>query len=424
MEEPTDQFTLGKYQTLEVIGRGGFGTVYKAIDTSLDREVALKVLHPQLMADGNFVKYFKREAKTLASIDHPNILRIYEIGEVDNRLFIATELMVATLEDVIAEKGKYEFEEAFPLLKNIADGLHALHEKQIVHRDVKPSNILVNEKGQAVLGDLGLVYNSEFSSLHSSGSAMGTPSYKAPELWRGELATPKADIYAFGCVVYEMLTGNILFDGKTPDAIIARHLVERPNFDALPPKLRSRLAPAVAQVIDNRPERILDVVENIQFYKKSSSLHKVAKNQSRAPQNNDKASNYDNQNQVSWKNNLIIRATKFSLLLLMVSTVSSFVLLVIIESMSTSLVLGILFVLWIGLLLIGGYFAGKRFGQQIQKDVLNDWPKNRNTLNLTFGVITLLAGLTVLFMSGIPSMLTAIVGFNLHVARAQKTQND
>ncbi len=234
-DESFKEFMLGKYKVVALLGKGGFGTVYRAIDTTLDREVAIKVLHPQLTTDSVFVERFRNEAKTLASLRHPNIVGVYEIAESnEGRVFIVMEYMPkGSLRDRIAQ-GKLPCAETLTILRQACAGLEAAHQKGFVHRDIKPANILFNEAGQAVVSDFGLARVVQTSSIASQSSigGVGTPHYKAPELWRGKPpASPATDVYALGCVLYEMLAGKVLFGGETPDEVMTKHVLDGPEFE-------------------------------------------------------------------------------------------------------------------------------------------------------------------------------------------------
>ena len=248
--------TLGKYKIQEEIGSGGFGRVYCAIDTSLDGEVALKILHPQLTVDAYFLEKFRDEAKLVATLDNPHIVTIYEFDEADGYIFIAMRYMGGgSLKNQIdkdreAGKGPMPYEETLQILKQICEGLQVAHDHGLVHRDIKPGNILFDAKGNAVLSDFGLAKVVQETSLKDPDSlgGIGTPAYKAPELWEGPIPPSRAtDIYSLGCVLSEMLTGKVLFDGETSEKVITQHLVRG------------------AQILDHFPievpEKIQDVLE-------------------------------------------------------------------------------------------------------------------------------------------------------------------
>lgn len=213
--------SLGKYRISRQLGRGGFATVFEADDTHLRPRVALKVLHPALMADPEFVQRFEADARAAAGLDHPNIATIYELGQEHGRLFIAQQLLPGgTLQAHIAAQGALPFADVVRVTGEIAEALDTAHAAGMVHRDVKPANILFNARGQAVLTDFGLVRAIEQSVIarSSAGGMVGTPAYLAPEIWEGQPGGPAVDIYALGCVVFEMLTGKVCFAGSTPPA--------------------------------------------------------------------------------------------------------------------------------------------------------------------------------------------------------------
>lgn len=243
---------LGRYQAQEEIGSGGFATVFRALDTVLERAVALKIIRPLLMSDAGFVYRFKREAQVAAQLEHPHIIPIYDHGDIDGRLFIAMKLLPGSLTEALAN-GPLPYERAVTLAAQIADALDFAHSREVVHRDLKPANILLDERGNAVLTDFGVVKAAAASPLtHSlTGGILGTPAYIAPELWNDETATPASDQYALACVIYEMLTGQKLFGGSTPAASMALHF-QPPRF---PERWPPGVPPAVATVLSRALSR-------------------------------------------------------------------------------------------------------------------------------------------------------------------------
>ena len=225
MDEQAPQ-TLGRYSIRAELGRGGFATAYRAFDSSLEREVALKVLHPQLVTDRTFAQRFRKEARALAGMRHPNIITVYEVGEADGRLYIAMELANgSSLAQTLAHRGRLAWNETLAILQPVCDALDYAHAQGIVHRDLKPANILLDKDRGALLTDFGFarIMGESSASMSLSGGILGTPAYIAPEVWELEAVKPAADIYALGCVVYEMLTGQVLFAGKTPMQIMRAH---------------------------------------------------------------------------------------------------------------------------------------------------------------------------------------------------------
>lgn len=230
----TDKTRLGKYDILEELGRGGFGVVYKAHDLALDRIVAVKVLHPNLVNDSGFVSRFRNEARLAAQFDHPNIVPVHDFGESEGLYYIVMGYMPGgSLKEMLQKEGALPEEKALAVLKQVSDGLSYAHRKGIIHRDLKPGNILFDEDGEARISDLGFakaLYADSSVSLSVSGGMVGTPAYMAPEVWRSGQATERSDIYSLGCILYEILTGDVLFEGQTPAISMTKHLIDGPQF--------------------------------------------------------------------------------------------------------------------------------------------------------------------------------------------------
>jgi YVTN family beta-propeller protein len=254
---------LAGYRLEAVLGRGGMGTVYRAEDTRLGRKVAVKLISPELAEDGRFRERFLRESRVAASLDHPHIVPIHQAGEADGALYLAMRHVEGSdLARLIAEEGPLEPGRAVALLEQIADALDAAHERGLVHRDVKPSNILVARAGgkeHAYLSDFGLTKNaSSLSGLTISGQILGTLDYVAPEQIRGETVDGRADVYALGCVLHEALTGAPPFPRATDVAVLWAHVNEPPPAASsarpeLPAALDGALARALAKRPDERP---------------------------------------------------------------------------------------------------------------------------------------------------------------------------
>jgi len=253
---------LGKYNLLNKLGRGGYGTVYRAIDTVLEVERAVKVLHPPLAADPQFIKRFQKEAKTAARLDHPNIVRVYDLDEVDGRYFLVMEYMPGgSLKDLLKEKGRLPFERALEILKQVSAALDYAHGQGLGHRDVKPSNILFDDDGTAKLADFGFskaLSEASSASLSTSGGMIGTPAYMAPEVWKGgQVVGPQTDVYSLACVFYEMVTGEVLFAGESPPDIMKKHILDGPHFPQewpgdVPVGIDGVLNRALSQNVDDR----------------------------------------------------------------------------------------------------------------------------------------------------------------------------
>ncbi|MBM3272503.1 hypothetical protein FJY94_04475 [Candidatus Kaiserbacteria bacterium] len=238
--------TLGPYRILEQIGLGGMATVYKAYQPGMDRLVALKVLPQHYARDPRFVKRFEQEARVIAKLEHRNIVPVYDFGEQDGTAYLAMRYLQAGTVKEILSHGPLPLPDAAKLLSDIASALDYAHSQGIIHRDVKPSNVLVDKQGNAYLTDFGIAKVIE-STLEMTGSAaLGTPAYMAPEQTLGKAVTPQSDVYSLGVMLYEMVTGKPPFEADTPMAIALMHVHEPLP---LPRKVKTDLSEAVELVI-------------------------------------------------------------------------------------------------------------------------------------------------------------------------------
>ena len=221
--------TISHYKILEKLGEGGMGVVYKAQDLKLDRLVALKFLPPHLAADEQDKQRFIHEAKAASSLDHPNICTVYEIDETpDGQVFIAMAAYEGTTLDKKIKVGPLKLDEAHDIAIQVAEGLQAAHDKGIVHRDIKTSNVMVTEKGQAKIMDFGLARTTGSIQLTKSGATIGTVPYMSPEQARGEKVDHRSDIWSLGVVIYEMMTGRLPFQSAYSEAVVYSILNENP----------------------------------------------------------------------------------------------------------------------------------------------------------------------------------------------------
>jgi serine/threonine-protein kinase len=266
---------LGAYEILSLIGSGGMGEVYRATDTKLHRDVAIKVLPSDVAADHDRLARFEREAQVLASLNHPNIAHIHGIEDSSGTPALVMELVEGpTLADRIA-KGPIPLDEALPIAKQIAEALEAAHEQGIIHRDLKPANIKVRPDGTVKVLDFGLakafdpvastVGNATMSptlSIHATqaGLIIGTPAYMAPELARGKAVERRADIWAFGCVLFEMLTGRRAFDGDDISTTLAAVIRADPEWAALASATPIGLRQLLRQCLQKDPRRRLQAI--------------------------------------------------------------------------------------------------------------------------------------------------------------------
>jgi LuxR family maltose regulon positive regulatory protein len=245
---------LGRYELLEEIGQGGFAVVYRAHDRQLDRLVALKELRPMLLADPASVRDFRQEARNIARLNHPHVVTIYDVYEAGQRQFIVMHLVDgASLEALITAQGRLSWGETVEIITALADGLDYAHAQNILHRDLKPANILLDSRHGPMLSDFGLakLIGNAATSVTAGGGVVGTPHYIAPEVWEGQGSTRQSDIYALGCILYEMLLGEKLFPGDTPPAVMMSHF--RPLAlpaawpDGVPPGVTALLTTALAR---------------------------------------------------------------------------------------------------------------------------------------------------------------------------------
>ena len=242
---------LGRYRLEEVLGHGGMAIVYRAWDEELERPVAVKVLADNLARDEPLRRRFLREARTAARLAHPNIVELYDSGEQDGRLYIVMEYLKGeTLAEILGRRRTLPAAEATPLTLQICAGLEHAHSRGIVHRDVKPQNLLVQGDGTLKIADFGIAKPDGATTLTEAGGIIGTAAYLAPEQLAGDRITPATDIYALGAVVYEMLTG------RTPHAVeTITQLISRPQDEPIPPV--RELAPEVSPELESVVMRCL-----------------------------------------------------------------------------------------------------------------------------------------------------------------------
>ncbi|MGV9402955.1 Stk1 family PASTA domain-containing Ser/Thr kinase [Streptomyces sp. NPDC003674] len=249
----------GRYRVDARIAVGGMATVYRALDTRLDRVLALKVMHPALAADGSFVDRFIREAKSVARLAHPNVVQVFDQGTDRGYVYLAMEYVAGcTLRDVLRERGALQPRAALDILEPVLAALGAAHRAGFVHRDMKPENVLIGDDGRVKVADFGLVRSVD-TVTSTTGSVLGTVSYLAPEQVEQGAADPRVDVYACGVVLYEMLTGGKPHSGDSPARILYKHIhedVPPPSalVPGLPPELDELVASATARTPELRPD--------------------------------------------------------------------------------------------------------------------------------------------------------------------------
>ncbi|MDQ3966473.1 MAG: Stk1 family PASTA domain-containing Ser/Thr kinase [Actinomycetota bacterium] len=247
-----EQLVDNRYRIVRRLGSGGMAEVYLAHDDVLDRNVALKVMNERYAADDEFVERFKREAQSAAALSHPNIVSIYDRGESEDRTYyIAMEYLPGgTLKDRILKRGPLPPRTAAAVALQIAEALRAAHRAEVVHRDIKPHNVLVTAAGDVKVGDFGIARAASSSTMTKTGSVLGTAHYISPEQAMGEPVGPQSDLYSLGIVLYEMLTGTLPYDAETPIGVAMKHV----NGNLVPPR---ELNPNVPEGMDAITTRLL-----------------------------------------------------------------------------------------------------------------------------------------------------------------------
>lgn len=250
MSAPAGTTVSGRYRIEETIGRGGMSTVYKGFDTTLERAVAIKVMHRDVARDADHLERFRREARAVAKLSSPYVVGVIDAGEDgDGTPFIVLEYIDGeTLKDRIRRLGRLPITEAVAYAIEIARGLQAAHERDIVHRDVKPQNVLLDEHGAARVTDFGIARSLRDDGLTADGRVLGTTDYVSPEQALGHQVTPQSDLYSLGVVLYEMLTGEVPFHGETQISVAMHHV-----RDELPDVQRGRpeVSSALAAIVDD-----------------------------------------------------------------------------------------------------------------------------------------------------------------------------
>jgi serine/threonine protein kinase len=267
--------TISHYRILEKLGEGGMGVVYKAEDTQLRRTVALKFLAQQGLSEPEIKARLVREAQAAAALDHPHICGIYGIHEEDGRTFIAMAYI-----DGMSLAGKIKqrplaLEEALTIAIQIGEGLQEAHEQSVIHRDVKPANIMLTRKGQVKIMDFGLAYLAGRSKLTRTGTTMGTPVYMSPEQAMGQPADRRSDIWSLGVVLYEMLAGKLPFESEYQQAIVYSILNEPPEpltacRSGLPVEIDRIMGKALAKNPDERYQHVDDFAVDLKTLREQS----------------------------------------------------------------------------------------------------------------------------------------------------------
>ncbi len=224
------QIIKERYEIIQLLGEGGMSYVYKAIDKQLQRTVAIKTLKPNYVEQEKFVERFKREAQTAANLNHPNIVQIFDWGIGDEPFFVMEYIEGNTLTSIIANKRTISMNDILFIGAQVSSGLQAAHSKGLVHRDIKPGNIMITPEGKVKVTDFGIVsLQNEESDITKTGSILGTASYISPEQAQGKPVSKESDLYSLGTVLYELITGRPPFEGDTPIATATKHITDKPE---------------------------------------------------------------------------------------------------------------------------------------------------------------------------------------------------
>ena len=262
-------------EIIEKIGNGGMATVYKAKDLVLKRYVAVKILREEYTTDNEFIKRFNTEAESAASLTHPNIVSVYDVGKEGNLYYIVMELIKGkTLKEIIVEDGRMGWKWSVKIAKQIAQALETAHRNNIIHRDIKPHNIIITEDGTAKVTDFGIAKAVSNSTITAFGTTIGSVHYFSPEHARGGYTDAKSDLYSLGVVLYEMVTGRVPFDADTPVSVALKHMQEKP----VPP---IELNPAIPQSLNDLILKAMEKDPNMRYSTATEmieDLDKILKN--------------------------------------------------------------------------------------------------------------------------------------------------
>ena len=274
--------TISHYRIAEKIGEGGMGVVYKAEDTKLERTVALKFLAAHLLADEESRRRFEREAKAAAALSHPNICTIHEIDEVEGKTFLALEFVEGESLEKKIDRGPVALKEALDIGRQVAGGLSAAHDKKIVHRDIKPGNLLITPDGRAKILDFGLALLTEGSKITQLDTTLGTVAYMSPQQAQGVKVDHRADVWALGCVLYEMVCGQRPFRGEYDQALLYEIVHEEPEpltglRTGVPVELEFMIGKCLAKDAEQRYQNTADMIVDL-----SNMAEKLKSGKSRA----------------------------------------------------------------------------------------------------------------------------------------------
>ena len=258
---------IGNYKIIHELGQGGMATVYLGVQVSLERKVAIKELMPSLVNDEEMVERFKREARSAASLTHEGIVSVYDFWKDKNSLYLVMEYLEGkNLEQILEEMGPLPISAAAMIAARVADALHYSHQREIIHRDVKPSNIFITRRGEVKLTDFGIAYTPQEPTLTQKGMAIGTPAYMSPEQIKGQKPDQRSDIFSLGVVLYELATGTAPFTADDDEGVVTESLEKRPRW----PKMINgeipwRLQWTILRSLRKSPKRRLQHMEDFKI---------------------------------------------------------------------------------------------------------------------------------------------------------------
>jgi len=275
------ELIAGKYQATALLGRGGMGKVYKATHTALGREVALKALHSELNSDPDFVKRFLREARAMGKLNHANIIRVFDMFEDQNTYYIAMELFEGkSLQQWVKDHGKPALTQTLHFISQAARGLAYAHAQGVIHRDIKPQNIFVNDHGVTKIGDFGIAATRDDSILTTTGQFFGSPRYMSPEQACGRATDQRSDLYSLAMVCYELVTGKNPFDNKLAIAIVGELVYEQSELRLdfppdIPQDLQNLIRISLSKNPANRPQTTTDFLTALESVHKQITTHRA-----------------------------------------------------------------------------------------------------------------------------------------------------
>jgi serine/threonine-protein kinase len=275
----TPQVLLDRYEVGRLLGAGGMAEVFEGRDRLLARRVAIKVLQAQFVRDPSFLIRFKREAQAAASLSHPNIVGVYDTGTEDGTHFIVMEYVDGrTLKDAIRAEGPLYPERAAEICADVCGALAAAHARGLIHRDIKPGNVMLTPEGKVKVMDFGIARATTSETITQTAAVVGTAQYISPEQAQGQTVDYRSDLYSVGCCLYEMLTGTVPFTGATPVAIAYRHVREDPTPPRLlnadvPAPLEAVCLKAMAKLPDNRYQTAAELHDDLDRFRNGQPVH-------------------------------------------------------------------------------------------------------------------------------------------------------